>query len=82
VILEPGAGPLRGVIWSHLNRDWIWAPGPTAKWLYDDSLQDQRSQVDRTEAERVAREALGTTLPTEEELRRICAEGDATRTDR
>jgi hypothetical protein len=75
-------GPTRAVIWSHGKKAWIFNPKTAARFLYDDEHQERVSLVSRVEAERIAREYLGTELPTEEELHRICAEGEAAQTDR
>jgi hypothetical protein len=73
--LEPIDGPLQAVVWSAAHGQWIYAPGPAARILYDDQQFDHLRDVDRRTAELVAREDLGTQLPTEETLSAICAEG-------
>jgi hypothetical protein len=68
-------GPLQAVIWSVPKRMWIYAPELAAGRLYDDLEQRGIGPVDRATAERIAREYLGTELPTEEQLHRMCEEG-------
>ena len=73
--LAVSEGPLQAVIWHVGKQAWKFMPGVAAELLFDDRLWDQRHEVDRSEAERIAREILGTELPSEEELRRMCADG-------
>ena len=73
---EFSLGPLRAVTWSQAAQTWIFNPGPAARFLFDDQLQDRISQVTRAEAERIALDRFGVPLPSEEELHRICEEGE------
>jgi hypothetical protein len=67
--------PLRAVLWSVPRQRWISAPEIAVTLLYDDTEEKGVGPVDRATAERIAREYLGTELPTEEQLHRICEEG-------
>jgi hypothetical protein len=79
IIRESSTGPDRLVIWSHRDQGWRFRPEMAARYLYDDQMNDQVELVDRTTAERIARENLGAELPSEEELHRINEEGLAAR---
>src|SRR3954464_1545969 len=68
-------GPLQAVIWSLPRKAWIYAPAPAARFLYDDQYFDRTMEIDRSTAETVARESLGTELPSEDVLRAMCDEG-------
>jgi hypothetical protein len=67
---------LRGVLWSVPRRQWIYAPAIVSDLVYDDSDPVPTRTADRTTAERVARDELGTDLPSEEALTALCAEGE------
>jgi hypothetical protein len=75
---EPTNGPFRAVVWNHRARAWTFNPEAAASFLLDDRNFDRWTEVDRTKAEEIAR-TFGTELPTEEELHRMCEEGDRTR---
>jgi len=72
---SPARGPFRAVIWSDPRKAWIYAPAIAAARLFDDQYQDSHDPVDRATAEQIARQHLGTELPGEEELERMCQEG-------
>ncbi len=74
---EDTSGPPRTVLWSHPRREWRFNRDVGASYLYDDEIQPRRGPVSRAEAERIAREVFATELPSEEELHRICEEGEA-----
>lgn len=76
---ELSRGPLRAVMWSREAQTWIFNPGPAARLLFDDQLQDRISQLTREEAETIALQRYGVPLPSEEELHRICEEGEQAR---
>ena len=78
---ELSRGPLRAVTWGYDAQTWIFNPGPAARLLFDDQLQDRISQVTRAEAERIALDRFGVPLPSEEELHRICEEGEQARSN-
>ncbi|MEV7621628.1 hypothetical protein [Actinoplanes sp. NPDC089786] len=65
--------PLRGVLWSARERKWVYRPSSIAFFHFDPEQEDRTQMVDRTEAERIAREDLGTAVPSEDELRQIVA---------
>jgi hypothetical protein len=69
------ATSLRAVIWSDPRQTWIYAPGPAARFMYDDQYLDRTKNIDRPTAERIARETLQTQLPSEETLQAMCDEG-------
>ena len=75
IVLERSTGPLRAVLWNHLANAWTFSPDLAAPILYDDRNWDRRERVDRSTAEEIAL-SLGTELPSEEELHRICEEGE------
>ncbi len=75
------ADPLQAVVWHLPKRQWIYSPMIAAIRIFDDKYADLKLIVDRPTAERIARENLGTELPTEEELLQMCEEG-ASQTDR
>jgi hypothetical protein len=73
---ESSQGPLRAVTWGYDEQTWIFNPGPAARLLFDDQVWDLQSQITRAEAERTALDRYGVPLPSEEELHRICEEGE------
>ncbi len=73
--LQAAEGPLQAVIWSVPRHSWIYAPALAVRFLFDDEYDERSKRVERPEAESIARELLGTELPTDEELRRLCEEG-------
>ena len=76
---ESSRGPLRAVTWGSDEATWIFNPGPVARLLFDDQVWDRRSEITRAEAERIALDRYGSALPSEEELHRICEEGEQAR---
>ncbi len=74
---EDTGGFARTVLWNHVSREWMFNGDGGARYLSDDELQPRRAPISRAEAERIAREKFGTELPDEEELHRICEEGEA-----
>jgi hypothetical protein len=75
VVTDRTPGPIQSV---------MWIPGNPGTWKFDRALispdwdnLDVLHRVDRAEAERIAREFLGTELPSPEEFHRILAEGRA-----
>jgi hypothetical protein len=74
IVVERSTGPFRAVMWSHRSTAWTFNPGTAARLLFDDRIEDRFQRVDRARAEEIAR-TLGTELPSEEELHRICEEG-------
>ena len=71
----PATAPLEAVLWSRPRRSWIYGPGLVVRYLYDDQHQGRTRVIDRAEAERLAREILGTELPTVTALEELVAEG-------
>lgn len=67
--------PLRAVIWDSPRQAWTYDPTTAETLMFDDHFQEEVRPISRTEAEQIAREHLGTELPSEEEIRRICEEG-------
>jgi hypothetical protein len=67
---------LQGVLWSVPRRQWIYASAIVSDLLYDDSDPVPTRTADRATAERVARDELGTELPSEEALAALCSEGE------
>lgn len=76
MVVESSTGPLRAVMWNHRSNAWTFSPKTLARILYGDEYEERRQIVDRSRAEEIAR-TLGTELPSEEELHRICEEGVA-----
>jgi hypothetical protein len=68
-------GPLQAVIWSAPNREWRYNPRVAAPWIFDDRYAERQRPVPRMEAERIAREQLGTELPSERDLLAMCEAG-------
>jgi len=73
--LRVSEGPLQAVVWDTRSSAWRFSPGMAAHFLYEASNFQRSVSLDRPSAEDVARNHLGTELPSEEELRKICAEG-------
>lgn len=71
--------PLRVIGWSHRSRTWTEAADSLAEVTSNPEYEDRFRMVDRATAEATAREHLGATLPTEEEMQRI---GDQAATGR
>ena len=71
----PKDGPLEAVLWSRPRKAWIYGPALVVRYLYDDQYQGRTRILDRAEAERTAREALGTELPTVPMLTEMVSEG-------
>src|SRR4051812_7222570 len=69
-------GPLQAVLWSVPREAWIYNPDVAATFLFDPSYQERIRPLDRAEAERIAREALRTELPTEQTLLEMFEEGE------
>ncbi|MEV6635274.1 hypothetical protein AB0M54_31450 [Actinoplanes sp. NPDC051470] len=68
-------GPMQAVMWNVPNKSWEFDPGVATAFLFEEDRISQRERVDRVEAEQIAREHLDTKLPTEDQLRQICAAG-------
>jgi hypothetical protein len=68
--------PLQAVLWSVRRKDWIYGPGPAARFLYDEQYWDRVRTIGRQEAEQIARDVLQTELPSEERLQEMCQEGE------
>lgn len=63
--------PNRVVGWDHQDEDWTEAEASLGAILIDPDYEDRIRIVDRSTAERIARETLGADLPSEEELQAI-----------
>ncbi|BCB82508.1 hypothetical protein Pflav_089180 [Phytohabitans flavus] len=63
--------PHRVVGWDHQDADWTEAQASLGAMQINPDYEDRLRIVDRSTAERIARETLGTQLPTEEELQAI-----------
>jgi hypothetical protein len=63
--------PNRVVGWDHREEDWTEAEASLGAILINPDWEDRIRIVDRSTAERIARETLGAELPTEEELQEI-----------
>ena len=74
---EATSGPPRTVLWNHLNRAWEYNRRVGARFLFDEEARERKTVVSRSEAERIAREELGTELPTEAEIHQIVLAGEA-----
>lgn len=72
---ETRSQPLRGIVWDVARKEWIYAPGLIVGLLHDDEYADEQMTVDRATAERLAREFLGTELPSEETILAMYEEG-------
>lgn len=68
-------GPLQAVMWSAPNREWRYNPTVAAPWIFDDQYAERQRPVPRMEAEAIAREQLGTVLPSEPDLLAMCEAG-------
>lgn len=66
---------MQAVMWNALEKAWRFDPDAATAFLFDENLADQRERVDRAQAEQVARDNLHNELPSEDELRQICAAG-------
>src|SRR5689334_18618496 len=73
---EYSRGPFRAVIWDHFEKKWSFRPRAAAPFLFDFEKMDRSTKISRAEAEKLALERFGVPLPSEEELHRICEEGD------
>jgi hypothetical protein len=60
--------PRRVVGWDHQDEAWTEAQASLGAILINPDYEDRIQTVDRTTAERIARETLGAELPSEEEL--------------
>ena len=67
---------LQAVMWSGPRNAWIYAPGIVTAYLFDLDYEDRTRELDRQQAEQLARETLQTELPDETTLREMCAEGE------
>jgi hypothetical protein len=67
--------PLRGVIWSAREQRWVYRPASIAHFHGDPQDERRTRVIDRDEAERLAQDELKTVIPSEDELRLICAKG-------
>jgi hypothetical protein len=63
--------PYRVVGWDHRAQDWTEAKASLGAILINPDYEDLVQIVDRSTAERIARENLGSELPTEEQLQEI-----------
>jgi len=63
--------PHRVVAWDHSDQAWTEAQASLGAILINPDYEDRIETVDRSTAERIARESLGTELPTEEEMQAI-----------
>jgi hypothetical protein len=73
---EFSTDPLRAVIWSHHQKRWAFNPKAAAPFLFDFEKMDRGGRISREDAERTALEQFGVPLPSEEELHRICEQGE------
>ena len=64
--------PLEAVMWHGKRRQWICAGPILVREIFDDLNQERSGRVDRPTAEQLCRQTLGTELPSEAELDRIC----------
>jgi hypothetical protein len=67
--------PMQAVMWSVPEQTWIYAPAIASAFLFDDQYLDRARNVDRTTAEQIAAETLGTELPSETALQELIDEG-------
>jgi hypothetical protein len=63
--------PRRVVGWDHSDEDWTEAQASLGAILTNPDYEDRVQIVDRSTAERIARENLASELPTEEQLLEI-----------
>jgi hypothetical protein len=63
--------PRRVVAWDHVEEDWTEAQASLGAILMNPDYEDRVEIVDRSTAERVARESLGSELPSEERMQEI-----------
>ena len=70
-------GPAQGVVWDVRAKAWRFDSGAVAYYLFDDQNFKMSYQVERPDAERLVRDVLHAELPSEDELRQICADGFA-----
>lgn len=74
---EVTLGPPRTILWNHVDRIWEFNRRVGASFLFDDEKQERTRVISRSEAEVIAREDLGTELPSEGELHRMSEAGQA-----
>ena len=67
---------LQAVMWHVRRKIWMYAPAIAVGYLNDTGYMDRITEIDRPTAERIARQKLGTDLPSEETLAAMCEEGD------
>jgi hypothetical protein len=72
----PAHEKLRAVLWHATRKAWIYAPAIASELLFDSEEQQWTKPVDRPTAETIARQSLGTTLPSEAVLAAMSAEGE------
>jgi hypothetical protein len=76
LVSEVTLGPPRAINYHQSQRRWTFNPALGARLLFDDEILDQTRRVSRAEAEEVC-QSLGTTLPTDPELRNLMRTGAA-----
>ena len=76
---EVTLGSPRTVLYNRIRERWEYNPSSGAKFLFDMELQERTQEVSRVEAERIARDLLGTQLPSEAELHQMLLAGEAAR---
>ena len=74
---EVTAGPPRTVLYNRIQERWEFNRSAGAHYLFDMEQQERTQEVSRAEAERIAREVLGTQVPTEMELHQMILAGEA-----
>jgi hypothetical protein len=67
---------LQAVMWHARRKIWMFAPAIAVAYLNDWKYMNRATEVDRATAERIARETLGSELPTLETLDAMCEEGE------
>jgi hypothetical protein len=80
IVIEPWrwTDGIRAVSWDPTQRAWIFDPERSLDFLTDPHTADQKQVVDRETAVQLAG-VLGTTLPDDDEIHRICQAAPATR---
>ena len=70
---NPIGSPLEAVMWHGARSQWVFAPEVLRTVIFvDENTLERVERIDRTTAARICQETLGTDLPSEAELDRIC----------
>src|SRR5215203_4982604 len=76
IVVEGTRIGTQALIWDWANAIWQYDPAKATLHLHE---TDSWTELDRAMAEEFSRTSLGTELPSEETLHRMCGEGEAAR---